>query len=314
MALTSRMYASAHDLEVMKDLLRAAKREYPFSGIHIGDLDWWVFYDTSGVPLQDKVRLWFEGEQLVAWTWSNLHRSDYDVFVHPAYRGTPQQDVVLTQTIDLLSERLRQQPRKDDRTPHITGYANEDDTAQIALLERLGFSRSENLINFSQDIRGTLSAPALPDGFTVLGRIRPEDAERRALAHKDAFQPDSKMTPDYYRAFMKAPGYDPELDIAIAAADGTIVAFAMSWIDAGNRLSVFEPVGTRYEFHRRGLGKAALLEGLRRLQLRGVETALVSCDADSPGNVIFYQSVGFRICNRVLAFRKVLESDPLDNL
>ena len=115
------------------------------------------------------------------------------------------------------------------------------------------------------------------------------------------------MTPDYYRAFMNAPGYDPELDIALAAPDGTIVSFAMGWIDADNRLSVFEPVGTRYEFHRRGLGKATLLEGLRRLQARGVETALVSCDADEPGNVIFYQSAGFRICNRVLAFRKILE-------
>ena len=314
MSLTSRMYASADDLEVLKDLLRAAKREYPCSGIHIGELDWWIFYDTSGVPLQDKIRLWFDGDQLVAWTWSNLNRSDYDVFVHPAYRGTPQQNAVLMQTIDWLSERLRQQPHQDDSRPHITGHANEDETAHIALLERLGFSRNDNLINFSQDIRGPLPAPDLPDGFTFLEHIRPEDAERRALAHKDAFQPDSKMTPDYYRAFMKAPGYDPELDIAIAAADGTIVAFAMSWIDAGNRLSVFEPVGTRYEFHRRGLGKAALLEGLRRLQVRGVETALVSCDADSPGNVIFYQSAGFRICNRVLAFSKALESDPPDNL
>lgn len=307
MSLTSRMYTSADDLELMKDLLRAAKREYPYSGIHIGDLDWWVFYDPSGVPLQDKVRLWFDGEQLAAWMWSNLHHSDYELFIHPAYRGTPQQDAVLMQTIDALSTRIRQQPREDDSKPQITGYPNEDETAHIALLERLGFSRSEYLINFAQDIRGTLPAPVLPDGFTFLERMRPEDAEQRALAHKDAFQPHSKMTPDYYRAFMNAPGYDPELDIVAAAPDGTIVSYAMGWIDADNRLSVFEPVGTRYEFHRRGLGKAALLEGLRRLQSRGVETALVSCKADKPGNVIFYQSAGFQICNRVLAFTKILE-------
>ncbi len=307
MSLTSRLYASADDLELMKDLLRAGKQQYPCSGLHIGDLDWWVFYDTSGVPLHDKVRLWFDGEQLAAWTWSRLHRSEYDLFVHPAYRGTPQQDAVLTQTIDEFSARLRQQPRTDDSPPHITGYADEDETAHIALLERLGFSRSEFMIHFAQDIRAALPSPVLPDGFTFLERVRPEDAERRAEAHKDAFQPQSKMTPDHYRAFMSAPGYDPELDIAIAAPDGTIVSFAMGWIDADNQLSEFEPVGTRYAFHRRGLGKAALLEGLRRLQARGVETALVSCHADEPGNVLFYQSAGFRICGRVLAFKKLLE-------
>ncbi len=308
MSLTSRMYASADDLQLMKDLLRDAKREYPYSGIHTGELDWWAFYDTSGVTLQDKVRLWFDDDQLVAWTWSRVNRNDYDMFVYPAYRGAEQQEVVLTQTIDALSARLRQQPRKDNSTPHITGYADEDDTAHIALLERLDFSRSEFLINFSQDIRGILPAHILLDGFTFLDRIRPEDAERRALAHKDAFQPHSKMTPDNYRAFMKAPGYDPELDVAVAAPDGSIVSFAMGWIDADNKLSVFEPVGTRHEFHRRGLGKATLLEGLRRLQVQGVETALVSCHADKPGNVIFYQSAGFQICNRVLAFKKVLDN------
>lgn len=307
MSLTARMYASVDDLELMKDMLRAAKQQYPDSGIHIGDLDWWVFYDTSGVPLQDKVRLWFEGEQLVAWAWNRPERSDYELFVHPAYRGTPQQDAVLMQTIDELSARIRQQPRKNDSPPKITGYANEDETAHLALLERLGFSGSPFLINFVQDIRGVLPSPVLPDGFTFLDCVRPDDAERRALAHKDAFQPHSKMTVDHYRTFMTAPGYDPEMDIAVVAPDGTIVSFAMSWIDPANRLGVFEPVGTRYEFHRRGLGKAALLEGLRRLQARGMETVLVSCDAEEPGNVIFYQSAGFQICNRVLALTKTLE-------
>lgn len=307
MPLTSRMYSSADDLRLMKDLLRAAKRAYPLSGIHTGDLDWWAFYDTSGVPLPDKVRLWFEGDQLVAWTWVRLPHADYEMFVHPAWRGTPQHEAVVTQTVDALSAHFRQQPRTDGKLLQLTGYANDDEVAYIALLQRLGFSsQSAFLINFVQDLRGALPAPVLPDGFTFLDRVRPEDAEQRAEAHKDAFQPRSKMTPDHYRAFMQAPGYDPALDVAIAAADGSIVSFAMGWIDAENKLSVFEPVGTRHAFHRRGLGKAALLEGLRRLQARGVETALVSCDAEQPGNVLFYQSAGFQVCNRVLAFTKVL--------
>jgi hypothetical protein len=64
------------------------------------------------------------------------------MLVHPAYRGTQQQDAVLTQTIDALIARLRQRPREDDGTPQIAGYANEDETAHIALLERLGFGSS----------------------------------------------------------------------------------------------------------------------------------------------------------------------------
>lgn len=307
MSITSRMYASADDLELMKDLLRAGKREYPHSGLHIGDLDWWVFYDTSSVPLSDKVSLWFEGDQLAAWTWTRSHDSEYELFVHPAYRGTAQQEAIVRQTIETISTHLQQQPRTDDDQLQLTTYADEEETVQIALLERLGFSHSPFMIHFAQDIRGTLPTPVLPNGFIFLERIRPADVEQRALAHKDAFQPQSKMTPEHYRAFMNAPGYDPELDIAIAAPDGTIVSFAMGWIDADNKLSEFEPVGTRYAFQRRGLGKAALLEGLRRLQGRSVEIAQVSCHADQPGNVLFYQSAGFQICGQVLAFSKKLE-------
>jgi mycothiol synthase len=307
MSLNVRPYTDANDLQLMKELVRAAKRQHPYSGIHIGDLDWWVYYDTSGIPLPDKVRLWFEGEQLVAWAWVRLSDGEYDLFVHPAYRGTPQGETVLTQTVDSLSTQLREQPREDNSKPKLTGYADADDVAHITRLEQLGFSSSEFLIAFLQDIRGPLPTPTLPDGFTFLERVEPEDAERRALAHKDAFHPQSKMTPDYYRALMNAPVYDPALDIALAGPDGSIVSFALCWVDAANRLGLFEPVGTRYAFHRRGLGKAVLLEGLRRLQGRGVETALVSCHADKPGNVTFYQSAGFQICNRVLAFTKLLD-------
>ncbi len=307
MPLTSRLYARADDLDAMKDLLREAKRVYPYAGIHIGDLDWWVFYDTSGVPLQDKVRLWFREEQLVAWTWTNWTRGDFDLLVHPTLRGTPEQDAVLRQTIDDLSAYIRQHPPEGADAPAITAYTDEDEHASIALLEHLGFSRSDHMINFAQDIRGDLPAPQLPPGFTFLQRMSAEHVEQRAAVHKDAFQPHSKMTPDYYRGFMQAPGYDPELDIVAVAPDGTFAAFAMGWLDTSNRLSVFEPVGTRYEYHRRGLGRAVLLAGLRRLKARGVETALVSCDADEPGNVTFYQSAGFTICNRVLAFEKTLD-------
>ena len=307
MTLNARPYKDADDLELMKELLRAAKRQHPCSGMHIGDLDWWVYYDTSGIPLQDKVRLWFEGEQLVAWAWVRLTDGEYDLFVHPAYHGTPQEETVLTQTVDEFSTYLRQSARTGAGQPQLTIYINENEPTQMALLERLGFSHSAFLIAFMQDIRGPLPTPALPDGFTFLERVEPEDAERRALAHKDAFQPTSKMTPDYYRALMNAPVYDPALDIAVAGPDGSIVSFALCWVDAANRLGLFEPVGTRYAFHRRGLGKAVLLEGLRRLQGRGVETALVSCHADKPGNVIFYQSAGFQICNRVLAFTRLLD-------
>lgn len=299
MTLTSRMYATLDDFDAMKQLLRATKRAHPTTGLHAGELDWWVFYDTSGVPLADKVRLWFDDRQLVAWAWLKVRAASIDCFVHPSYRGTPEHEAVVRDALDDLRARVQVAGAP---APSVTVYVNEDEEAYIALLERLGFSASEEMVCFAQALSGDLPAPALPDGFYFLERVQPDDAERRALAHKDAFQPHSKMTPEHYRAFMGAPDYDPSLDIAVVAPDGTVVAFAMAWLDAENALGVFEPVGTRHAFHRRGLGKAALHEGMRRLQARGAQTVLVNCEAGNAGNRQFYQSAGFGVANRVLAF------------
>jgi ribosomal protein S18 acetylase RimI-like enzyme len=154
-------------------------------------------------------------------------------------------------------------------------------------------------------MRGDLPAPVLPEGFHFLERMTIEQADLRADVHFDAFSPGSKMTGERYRHFMTtAPLYDPELDITTMGPDGRFASFAMGWIDAPNKLSQFEPVGTRHEWHRRGLGRAALHEGLRRLKARGVETALVETEADDEGNIAFYQDAGFKISNRLLAYER----------
>jgi mycothiol synthase len=156
---------------------------------------------------------------------------------------------------------------------------------------------------FTQPLNGSLPAPELPDGFRFVPAMLYEDADQRADVHYNAFNP-SRMTGDFYRRFMTAPGYNPELDIVTVAPDGRFASFAMGWIDPANKLSVFEPVGTRSEFQHKGLGKATLREGLRRLKARGVETATVCAHATNASNIAFYESAGFKLVNRVYGYSK----------
>ncbi|MCI0476857.1 MAG: GNAT family N-acetyltransferase, partial [Anaerolineales bacterium] len=78
------------------------------------------------------------------------------------------------------------------------------------------------------------------------------------------------------------------------------------WVDRANKVGEFEPVGTRPAFERRGLARAALLEGMARMKTRGAETALVSTGGAETGAIRLYESVGFKIVNREVTFtRKV---------
>jgi ribosomal protein S18 acetylase RimI-like enzyme len=64
-----------------------------------------------------------------------------------------------------------------------------------------------------------------------------------------------------------------DLDIVAIALDQRFAAFATCWVDQGNRVGQFEPVGTAPEFRRQGLGQAVLSEGLRRMQQHGAPVA-----------------------------------------
>ena len=92
---------------------------------------------------------------------------------------------------------------------------------------------------------------------------------------------------------LAGPGYDRELDIVAVAADGSIAAFAIGWYDPQTRVGEFEPVGCIETQRKRGLAKAVLLEGFRRLRLLGATQAVVYSQHDNQAAIACYQSIGF---------------------
>ena len=63
------------------------------------------------------------------------------------------------------------------------------------------------------------------------------------------------------------------------------------WPDDENGVGLFEPVGTRDEFRRRGLGAAVCTFALRRLHEEGMRQAIVLCETQPA--CALYESVGF---------------------
>lgn len=53
-----------------------------------------------------------------------------------------------------------------------------------------------------------------------------------------------------------------------------------------------------------GLGKAVMLEGLRRLRAFGMQTAILKTFGDNEAARSLYESVGFRTFNKLYGYRK----------
>ena len=294
-----RPYRDEADLVAIKRFTGEQRLRRPQAGDpHPGDLDWWLYYLSADENRADILHLWEDERGLRGWM-ILYEPNAFDMAVHPDERGGALEAAIIAEGIRLQSQ------RPHDAGAPLKAFACADESARIALLEQAGFTYAEDyLVCFSRPLTDAdLAAPPLPDGFAFLPTVTADDVERRAAVHIDAFH-SKRMTTAAYHHFRTAPGYDPALDVAVIAPDGVCAAYAMVWVDPLTGFGLFEPVGTRHAFQRRGLGSAALREGLRRMRGRGMTTATVLTGATNAGNITFYQSVGFRQVNMLRCYTR----------
>jgi GNAT superfamily N-acetyltransferase len=122
-----------------------------------------------------------------------------------------------------------------------------------------------------------------------------EELPARSFVSWRAFHPDEPDDKyegwEWYRNVQRAPLYRRDLDLVAVAPGGDFASFCTIWFDDVTRTGVFEPVGTAPAHRRRGLGKALLYEGLRRLKRIGATMAYVgSYSAEAHA---LYASAGF---------------------
>ena len=99
------------------------------------------------------------------------------------------------------------------------------------------------------------------------------------------------------------PNFRPELNIVVRAPDGNFVSYSGTWFEPTNRIAYVEPVATDPDYRRRGLGKAAVLEGIRRCNVLGATVAYVGSD------LAFYRALGFAKLHTSQCWTKYLEDE-----
>lgn len=303
MNLKHRPYNGANDLQKMKQLAREGQKASPQTAyFHFGDLDWWIFYGVEPQDRHSVITIWEdENGAIMGWQMYDPFDGMYDAVIHPSLRGTNCEAQMIDWAEAWLGERL-----KAENKP-IVAFVYKDDSFRVKCFEERSYKPDNGLVLFNYPLDGELPTPRLPEGYTLLDKMRPEYASKRRDLHVGAFTR-SNMTPEEYLGFMQdAPDYDPELDVVVVAPDGTFASFALTWVDPISGYGEFEPVGTRTDQQRKGLGKAALWEGLHRMKARGMKQAKVSTWAEDEGNVVFYNAVGFTEVNRILRYIKPLE-------
>lgn len=247
-------------------------------------------------------RLWFSGDDLVAWGWAQLphrvRRSDGSVKdvtsaclahqVHPDHSSE-----LLDKVIDWydgvtvgIERTVMPQAADEFALKRWVAHGYGTDPAS------LGDTGSWTQLN-ERDL-DDVEQPVLPDGFRF--RTADEAGPQAAVrAHVDAWAP-SPYTAEAYEGVRRAPPYRGDLHVLVEAPGGTMAASTIMWLDEANRTVEFEPVGTHPGCRRLGLGRAMLLHGMHLARAAGAAHATVAC-LGAPGHPAargLYYSVGFR--------------------
>ncbi len=140
------------------------------------------------------------------------------------------------------------------------------------------------------DIPDQMPSPSLPPGYRVSDLAHDGEREKvhrllyRGFDNGD--EPPEGGLEDR-RKMQSAANFEPAHNIVIVASDGGYASYGGIWFEPVHRVAYVEPVATDPDHRRRGLGRAAVMEGIRRCAALGATVAYVG------SNQPFYLAMGF---------------------
>jgi len=247
---------------------------------HVARLEyarWHVCMNCAQVRLEDVAYLWEADGQLVAFLMPDGGRGEAHLCVHPGLRTRELEEEMLTVAEERLARIL------PDGSHRLYAWAPGADTLRQDMLAQRGYTKKGDPEHqWRRDLDGPIPEVPTPAGYTIRSLGDGLELLERCYASGLGFHEgdikiavENRDDPTWYRNIQTAPLYRRDLDVVAVAPDGAIASFCTIWFDDVTRSAYFEPVATVPAHQRRGLGKAVLTEGLRRLQRMGATRAFV---------------------------------------
>jgi ribosomal protein S18 acetylase RimI-like enzyme/heme-degrading monooxygenase HmoA len=258
--------------------------------VHPGDIAHRLFNGNKYFDPGEVMTIWEDQSGVAAWVLVGPRHRGYDAQVRPDLRGEEFEREVLEYAGTRTAELMRRHGIASDR---MLGDAFRCDLVRIQLLTELGWEHDGGAPYVVNRARiADLSAPVIPDGYSIRPVAGVEEAAAVAAVHAAAF-PGAGWTADLYRHVMESPGYDPGRELVAETDNGALAAFAVTWHDDLNRTGLLEAVGTHPDHRHRGLGRAVVQFAAHHLAAAGMEFATVANFESNAASAALYRSAGF---------------------
>jgi len=259
---------------------------------NVARLDYWRwhFIQTCSVceSVQKGMVVWETDDGKIVAALNDFGGGEIRLHVHPHFRSAELEDEMLAYAEENYSGATENGKR-------VIVPVFEDDSLRPDFLIRRGYTKRPGWNHhYRRDLTAPLPAVSTPSGYTIRSMGDENEHASRSWCSWRAFhsdEPDSNYDGDFswYKNIQSAPLYRRDLDIVAATPENEIAAFCTIYYDDYTRSAVTVLVGVAAEHWRRGLGKAVVLEGMRRLNHLGC-TRVFSTANEEPADAL-YRSV-----------------------
>ncbi len=273
--LLKRQYQDEDDFWRIRNFLREVfllnqRLEYSW---HVARLDYWRWHFIISLglipPLEQVTTLWETGDGKIAGVLHSIGGGEIRMHIHPNFRNKALEDDMITHALTNLAE-VTGSGKHNIYLPIISS----DKQSQV-LAARHGLTQVPGWgHHWRRDLIESIPDCPLAHGYTIRSLGGQEEHSSRCLASWFAFHHDEPIEnydsdSSWYLNLQSTPLYRRDLDLVAVTEQDEVASFATIFYDDYTRSAVYVVVGTSSAHWRRGLGKAVLIGGMRRLQKLG---------------------------------------------
>jgi len=284
MAIFSRDY-TPNDFDAVMSFLRDIYAE-------TGSFDNWLppHLENSQRDLFPGTRIWEESRpsQRIVAVANPERKFLYFIQVHP------DNIFIMPEIVGWIEDYCAAEKPDPDEELQVSIVTLEGTLYKETVLSERGFEKGRVYgVLRTRDVNALIPDYQLPEGYSIRSVIPETDFPRLVEAIMIVFGHGESFNVEVLEWLSKRSFYVPELDLVVVAPDRSIASFCTFRVDPPSRVVELEPMGTLPGHRRRGLAKAIIAEGLRRLRKHDPSLLYLGGAADTPEANRLYEVTGY---------------------
>jgi len=285
MSITVRSYRYPDDFELVGQFL---VNTYNVEGQHRNWLqprwEYMHYHPLLDESSLDKIGIWEDAGDVVGVVHHEHRMGEIYIEIIPDYSYLKR---------DMLEYAQEYLYRDENEGRLLQVFINQTDDEFEAIAWDLGFHKDETHQEDMSQLKIVDPLPSInvPEGFRLKSLQEDNDLNKiHRVLHRGFNHPGEPPAEEIEgrKKMQSAPNFRKDLTIVVEAPDGNFVSFCGMWYEASNKIAYVEPVATDPDYRRMGLGKVAVLEGIRLCGELGATDAFVG------SGQTFYMTMGFR--------------------